>query len=127
MAQAWRPLPARNEDGQARCEILLSVVFFQRLSAESAFPDNGSKPARGRDHIGAFSVEQNRNRWNGYLQMTAAEAAPVITGNAYRVPFWVPDTFLGAPVVWAMSMLWKKFFQFLKRHNVNKNLNICLV
>ena len=105
-AQAWRPLPASSKDGQARCEILLSVVFFQSLSAESAFPDDGSKPARGGDHIGAFSVEQKRNRWN------SSRAITVITGKAYRVPFCVPDAV--GPVVWAVSMLWKKFFSIFK-------------
>lgn len=74
---------------------------------------------------GRFLLNKTETGGMGTFTMTAAEAAPAIMGNAYRVPFWVPDTM--APVVWAMSMLWKKFFQFLKRHNVNKNLNICLV
>ena len=57
----WQPLPANSKDSQAQGEVLLSIVFFQHLSTESAFPDNRSKAVCGRDHIRAFSAEQTRS------------------------------------------------------------------
>lgn len=55
-------LPASSKDSQAYGEVLSSVVFFQDLSIESAFPYDRSKPACGRYNIRAFSVEQTKSK-----------------------------------------------------------------
>ena len=63
---------------------------------------------------GRFLLNKQEASEAGTCTVTAAEAAPAITANAYRVPFQVPDTM--APVVcavpcvvgtsWSLPFMW---------------------